>query len=113
HVADIETLPDRRIELPGPALAAFRVCSRLQRMARDVIDDIAVLARLRRRETEASHRGVERRIDAVRPESAVGRPARPVRRIDRAVDDDRAGQPLAIERAGENGDEAAEGVTDN
>lgn len=55
HIANVETLPDGGIKLPRPPLPAFRCLHPLQRVSRDIIDDIAVLAGLRRRQAETLH----------------------------------------------------------
>src|SRR3546814_7464539 len=49
----------------------------------------------------------------MRTKLAIGRAAGTLGRIDRTIDDDGARKPLAMDRACENGDEAAKRVTDN
>ena len=82
-------------------------------MPRHPIDQIEVLRRLRRHQPEAGECRGKRGIDIVRPDGTIRRAALAVGRIDRRVDDHRARQPLAIERAGQDGDEAAEAVADD
>src|SRR5215472_14438885 len=99
-VADREALPDPGIELPREARLDL-----LQRITRHPVEDVEIVAGLRRHQPEAGKRSGERWIDVVRLGFAFGRTTWPIGWIDRRIDDHRSSKAMAIETARQHGDE--------